>query len=88
MAFIVVGTGLFFVIVFHCGVKEPQRDSTYEFATKGSKRSPSNWTKWFREVQFYQVRKYLINQKLCYCCRSEVSLSDPVVTAMLMNENL
>ena len=55
MVFIVVGTGIFFSIVFHVGVKEHPRDCSAEFATKSSKRSAGNWTAWFREPLFYQV---------------------------------
>ena len=55
MVFIVVGTGVFFSIVFHVGVKEHPRDCSAEFATKSSKRSADNWTAWFREPLFYQV---------------------------------
>ena len=55
VVFIVVGTGVVFMIVFHVGVKETERDCTFQFATKSSKRSASNWTAWFREPMFYQV---------------------------------
>lgn len=53
--FIVVGTGLIFMVIFHGGLKEPPRSCTYALAKKGSKRSASNWINWFKEVQFYQV---------------------------------
>lgn len=56
VVFIVVGTGVFFSIVFHVGVKEHPRDCSAEFATKSSKRSAANWTAWFREPLFYQVK--------------------------------
>lgn len=55
VVFIVVGTGLIFMVIFHVGLKEPPRSCTYALAKKGSKRSASNWINWFKEVQFYQV---------------------------------
>ena len=55
VVFIVVGTGLLFVAIFHIGVKEPPRCCTHESASISSKRAASNWTAWFREPQFYQV---------------------------------
>ncbi|EDO34621.1 predicted protein [Nematostella vectensis] len=56
LVFVLVGTGLVFMVIFHAGVKEPHRTCTYALAScKKSKRSASNWTSWFREHQFYQV---------------------------------
>lgn len=55
VVFIVVGTGLLFMLIFHIGLKEPPRSCTYLFASKGSKRSAGNWIHWFKEIQFYQV---------------------------------
>ena len=52
---IVIAIGLFFVVLFHLGVKEEQRDCTYEFATRSSKRSASNWAVWFKEPAFYKA---------------------------------
>ncbi|XP_020905896.1 major facilitator superfamily domain-containing protein 12 isoform X2 [Exaiptasia diaphana] len=52
---IVVGVGLFFVTLFHLGVKEQSRDCSHEFATRSSKRSASNWAMWFRVPLFYQT---------------------------------
>ena len=57
VVFIVVGTGVLFMVIFHVGVKEPPRSCTYEFLCRGSKRSASNWKQWFKEVQFYQVER-------------------------------
>ena len=61
---IVVGTGLLFMVIFHLGVKEPHRPCTFDIASVGSKRSALSWTKWFKEVQFYQVEKLLMNNIL------------------------
>jgi len=72
VVFIVVGTGVFFSIVFHVGVKEHPRDCSAEFATKSSKRSAANWTAWFREPLFYQIGmlymcvRLIINVTQCY----------------------
>ena len=55
IVFIVVGTGLLFMVIFHIGLKEPPRSCTYLFACEGSKRSAGNWIHWFKEIQFYQV---------------------------------
>lgn len=55
VVFIVVGTGLLFMLIFHIGLKEPPRSCTYVFASEGSKRSAGNWIHWFKEIQFYQV---------------------------------
>ena len=55
VVFIVVGTGLLFMLIFHIGLKEPPRSCTYLFASEGSKRSAGNWKHWFKEIQFYQV---------------------------------
>lgn len=72
VVFIVVGTGVFFSIVFHVGVKEHLRDCSAEFATKSSKRSAGNWTAWFREPLFYQIGmlymcvRLIINVTQCY----------------------
>lgn len=55
VAFIVVGTGLLFMLIFHIGLKEPPRSCTYVFANERSKRSAGNWMHWFKEIQFYQV---------------------------------
>ena len=43
------------MLIFHIGLKEPPRGCTYVLAKEGSKRSASNWTHWFKEIQFYQV---------------------------------
>lgn len=55
VVFIVVGVGLFFVTLFHIGVKERPRDVSHELATRSSRRSASNWVKWFKVPLFYQV---------------------------------
>ncbi|KAL9987295.1 hypothetical protein ACROYT_G001578 [Oculina patagonica] len=55
VVFIVVGTGLLFMLIFHVGLKEPPRACTYALACEGSKRSAGNWIHWFKEIQFYQV---------------------------------
>lgn len=57
VVFIVVGTGVLFMLIFHFGVKEPSRSCTYALACekRRSKRSASNWIHWFKEIQFYQV---------------------------------
>lgn len=55
VVFIVVGTGLLFMLIFHVGLKEPSRCCTYSQATKTSKRRAGNWITWFKEIQFYQV---------------------------------
>lgn len=57
IVFIVVGTGVLFMMIFHIGVNEPARSCTNSLAStkKGSKRCARNWTSWFKEVQFYQV---------------------------------
>ncbi|XP_031554632.1 major facilitator superfamily domain-containing protein 12-like isoform X3 [Actinia tenebrosa] len=55
VVFIVVGVGLFFVTIFHIGVKERPRDASHEFATKSSRRSASNWVMWFKVPLFYQT---------------------------------
>ncbi|KAK3732915.1 hypothetical protein QZH41_012673, partial [Actinostola sp. cb2023] len=52
---IVVGVGLFFVTLFHLGVKEQPRDCSHKLASKSSKRSASNWAMWFRVPLFYQT---------------------------------
>ncbi|RMX47404.1 hypothetical protein pdam_00019331 [Pocillopora damicornis] len=72
VVFIVVGTGVFFTVVFHLGVKEPSRDCSVEFATQSSKRSAANWRAWFREPLFYKVGvlymcvRVIINVTQCY----------------------
>lgn len=72
VVFIVVGTGVFFTVVFHLGVKEPSRDCRVEFATQSSKRSAANWRAWFREPLFYKVGvlymcvRVIINVTQCY----------------------
>ena len=58
VVFIVVGTGLLFMLIFHVGLKEPQRSCTSVLAKEGSKRSASNWIHWFKEIQFYQVCRW------------------------------
>lgn len=57
VVFIVVGTGLLFMLIFHIGLKEPPRSCTFsgQAAVKGSKRRADNWIHWFKEKQFYQV---------------------------------
>lgn len=59
VVFIVVGTGLLFMLIFHIGLKEPSRSCTFsgQVAVKGSKRRADNWIYWFKEIQFYQVCK-------------------------------
>ena len=69
IVFIVVGTGVLFMLIFHIGVNEPSRSCTNSlaFTKKGSKRCARNWTSWFKEVQFYQV---------------SITKSEPVVSFM------
>ena len=69
VVFIVVGTGIFFTIVFHVGVKEHPRDCSAQFATKSSKRSAANWTAWFHEPLFYQVTSYTADLHNIYPAR-------------------
>ena len=61
MVFIVVGTGILFMFIFHLGVKEHPRDCSVEFATSSSKRSAANWSAWFRVPMFYQVFMTMVN---------------------------
>jgi hypothetical protein len=65
VVFIVVGVGLFFVTIFHLGVKERPRESSHQFATRSSRRSASNWVMWFKVPLFYQVHDMLIGVKDC-----------------------
>ena len=64
VAFIVVGTGLLFMLIFHIGLKEPPRSCTYVFANERSKRSAGNWMHWFKEIQFYQVCLKILKKTL------------------------
>ncbi|KAK3709913.1 hypothetical protein QZH41_020039, partial [Actinostola sp. cb2023] len=59
VVFVILGTGLLFMVIFHVGVKEPYRTCSHELASSGNMRSSQSWKLWFKKIQFYQLTFFI-----------------------------
>ncbi|XP_063717851.1 major facilitator superfamily domain-containing protein 12-like [Symsagittifera roscoffensis] len=55
LGMIVVGTGVFFMVVFHVGLKEPRRPEHDSLEASQNRNNSFTWKCWFKEPQFYII---------------------------------